>query len=146
MPPVSTLLGPRKLCYGYVTRNGETFGLQGHPSREFCEGRTLQRPFRGSRRVTSVTKRNDSRNSSGSKLLWFINKKWSSKVLERSSCMRNEPRKIFFRHPVDRNRDKVGDTSRKMRVSRIVSSGSGGSRRDLAGNEDRTRMNETIKQ
>lgn len=108
------------------------------PFSRVLRGTNTPRMFRGNWRVTSVTKRNDSRNSSGSKLLWFINKKWSSKVLERSSCMQNEPRKIFFHHPVDRNRDKVGDTSRKMRVPRIVSNRS---RRDLAGNEDRTSWN-----
>lgn len=60
-----------------------------------------------------MTKRNDSRNStSGSaKLARFINKKWSSKVLERSraACGMN-PRKIFSpSSAVDRNRDKVGE-------------------------------------
>lgn len=104
-----------------------------------------------------MTKRNDSRNStSGSaKLARFINKKWSSKVLERSraACGMN-PRKIFSPHPpwIVTATKLERYASRKMRACRLVVSI--GKRSRGESNEDREReradlgtcMNETIKQ
>lgn len=85
-----------------------------------------------------MTKRNDSRNStSGSaKLARFINKKWSSKVLERSraACGMN-PRKIFSPHPPwIVTATKLRDTRREKCEPADSSCRSG---RDLAGNRTR---------